>query len=96
MRDSGSERREDVVGGREDRGFGGIAQSFPAGYRYLGKRATNVNVQWRPTRFPKSDHERCSGGLRKPSGGGYGAEEMGIPYFKARGRYGLELVGEVA
>lgn len=28
--------------------------------------------------------------------GGYGAEEMGIPYFKARGRYGLELVGEVA
>lgn len=29
-------------------------------------------------------------------GGSYGAEEMGIPYFKARGRYGLELVGEVA
>lgn len=32
----------------------------------------------------------------KAVGGGYGAEEMGIPYFKARGRYGLELVGEVA
>lgn len=46
--------------------------------------------------IPKSGHEGCSGGLRKPSGGGYGAEEMGIPYFKARGRYGLELVGEVA
>jgi hypothetical protein len=53
-------------------------------------------VQWRPTRFQSQATRDVPEGSESRLGGGYGAEEMGIPYFKARGRYGLELVGEVA